>query len=71
LGAHNKNLEGITPECPLVATGLVATITINLFVNLGMVTALSIFRLLYQQGIEVSTGDPEARGTDIGLRIPW
>jgi len=37
-GHITKHLGSITPECPLVATELVATITINLFVNLGMVT---------------------------------
>jgi len=40
-----KILGGTAPECrmPLVATGLVVTGTINLFVNLGMVTILSTF----------------------------
>jgi len=38
-----KNLEGTAPECPHVAMGLVATITIKIFVNIGMITVLSTF----------------------------
>ena len=40
----------------------VASITINLFLNLGIVTVLSAFWLLNKQAIQVSTRAPEARG---------
>jgi len=36
-----------------------------------MLAVLSIFWLLYQQAIQISTRDPEARHHGIGLRTPW
>ena len=57
-GRTYQKLGVIAPKCPLVAAGFVATITINLIVNLEMAIVLSI--LLYQKAIQVSTRAPEA-----------
>ena len=48
----------------------VASITINLFINLSRVTVLSIFWLLYKQAIQIITAAPGARGPGIGLWSP-
>jgi len=66
-----KKTWGTAPECSPVATGLVTTITINLFVNLGTVTVLYTISLLYQQSIQLLTRAPEARGSGIGFLTPW